>query len=412
MVRPTLPARDAPRGDAAMHKWSMLGTCGALALLCAGADAAPLAHRLPTKTPTAATLTHLDRFRQQPRFARFNHLSAETRGLVATDAHRSAARLRSFPQWKGSFTSAGTEYPFIMAGGNPRRGEETRLPTSFVALSFTFDEFADANGNPVHIDSQPIVQDVLGSPNFVASRYSDGWGQFSDAVQRASFWQVMDRDWHTTLERPRVLTPVNIEVPTGQGKVQQVNGKYIGTVNIDFLYSQLQTILQLEDVRTDELVILVSRNVSSDQALGFHDAVDVTVDGRKGIQTYTWTSWYDEDVVPAIFADATTITHEISEWVADPLINNATPDYFIPGSGTPPACQANLEVGDPIEFLDNQMTPVTVHGRTYHAQVETLLQWFSRENPSSGFQGAYSYPDPTVLLTPSAPCPTTTPATP
>jgi hypothetical protein len=51
------------------------------------------------------------------------------------------------------------------------------------------------------------------------------------------------------------------------------------------------------------------------------------------------------------------------------------------------------------------MMPITVHGKLYHTQVETTVQWFSREVPSSAFQGAYSYPDTTVLTAPSDPCP-------
>jgi hypothetical protein len=382
-----------------------------VSLVCAAAAAAPLPRKPPTKTPALVSVSsRFERWKQHARFARLNHLSAESKGLVASGQHDSPARLRSFPTWKGSFTSAGVDYPFTMAGGNPRRGDTTSLPTAFVAISFTFDEFADANGNPIVIDTQPIVRDVLESPNFVATKYTDGWGQFTDAVQRASFWRVMDRDWHTTLERPRMLTPVNIEVPPGMGTVEDTGGgKYIGSVDFNFLYSQLGTILQLEGVRTDELVILVSRNVSTNDALGFHDAIDVTANGRKGIQTYTWTSWYDAGTVPDIFADATTITHEISEWVADPFVDNLTPNVELPNSGTPPACMNYLEVGDPIEFLDNQMMPINVRGHVYHTQVETLIQWFSREVPSSGFQGAYSYPDTTVLTAPSTLCTTTTP---
>jgi hypothetical protein len=110
-----------------------------------------------------------------------------------------------------------------------------------------------------------------------------------------------------------------------------------------------------------------------------------------------------ENLFGPIFADATTLTHEVSEWISDPFINNLVPDYVIPNSGG--FCQNLLEVGDPIEFLDNQMAPVTVNGHLYHTQVETLLPWFSREVPSSAFEGAYSYPDTTVLLAPSDPCP-------
>jgi hypothetical protein len=387
----------------------LLATFAPILLLTATVTAAPLPHHTATRTPAITSTHHLDHFTARSRFARMNHLSVETKGQIAAGTHDAPARLHTFPQWKGSFDHLGTRYPYIMAGGNPLRGDETRLESSFIALNFKYDEFVDATGANVVIDSAPVVEDVLGSPNFVATRYSVGFGQFGDAVQRASFFNVAERDWHTTLERPRVLKPVTIEVPIGMGTVQQVAGKYIGTVNFDFLYSQLQTILQLADIRTDELVILVSRNVSTDSALGFHDAIDVQVGHRKGIQTYTWTSWYDADVVPDIFADATTITHEISEWIADPLVNNVTPEYVIPMSGTPPFCQNLLEVGDPIEFLPTQMAPITVRGHLYHTQNETLVPWFSREVPSSAFRGAYSYPDTTVLTAPSDVCPTTIP---
>ena len=51
------------------------------------------------------------------------------------------------------------------------------------------------------------------------------------------------------------------------------------------------------------------------------------------------------------------------------------------------------------------MAPVTVRGKPYHTQVEATLQWFSRESPSSAFEGAYSWPDITVQTTFSPPCP-------
>ena len=48
---------------------------------------------------------------------------------------------------------------------------------------------------------------------------------------------------------------------------------------------------------------------------------------------------------------------------------------------------------------------VPLGGFTYHLQNLSLLQWFSRESPSSAFDGWYSYPDPTQITTPSVDCP-------
>jgi len=149
--------------------------------------------------------------------------------------------------------------------------------------------------------------------------------------------------------------------------------------------------------------MLVSGNVFADVFLGFHAAIEVGSGASSRIQTLLYVSWLSEDIAGPIFADATSPTHEVSEWISDPFGTNIVPEYVIPNSRG--ICQNLLEVGDPIEFLDNQMAPVTVNG-LYHTQVETLLPWFSREMPSSAFEGAYSYPDTSVLLAPSDLCPT------
>ena len=376
---------------------------GALAL-CGAAGAAEPA-RPATKVPARMPAGFMDRFKQQSRSVKLNHTSAATKGMIRNGANESSSRLPTFPNWRGSFRYQGTNYPYVMAGGAPRRGDETRLDTSIIFLDFKFDEFADAKGNSLVIRSNKIVKDVLGSPNLVASDYSVGFAQFGDAVQRASFFDIADDDWHTTLRKPRTLTPVTIEVPVGQADVFDIGGgRFVGIVNFDFLYSQIQTILQLEGVKTDELPMLVSGNVFADQALGFHDAIEVESGGKKGIQTYLWTSWLDEDAFGPIFADATTLTHEVSEWIADPFIDNIVPDYVIPESGG--FCQNVLEVGDPIEFLDTQEFDVVIGGHTYHTQNETMLAWFSRQSPSTAFNHGYSYPATDVLTTFSDPCPT------
>jgi len=381
-----------------------VGLSLAIVSLSAGAaSAAPASRPRPTRTPAKLTTTTIDRVKHQTRFQRFTHLAPATKALITSGQHDAPSRLRTFATFSDSFTLGGQTFPYTMVGRRPQRGDETKINTSLIMLNFVFDEFIDANGNPLVIDSQGITGDVLSSPNFVKSDYTVGRGQFGDVVQKASFFNVAERDWHTTLERPRILTPVTIEVPVGQAQVFDIgNGQFVGIVNFDFLFSQLNTILQLEPIKTDELAILVSHNVFADAALGFHDAFEVQQGGRSGIQTYTWTSWLDLEAFGPIFADATTITHEISEWIADPFINNATPGWILPESGG--FCQDNLEVGDPIELLDTQMFPVTINGHVYHTQNETMLSWFTRDVPSKAFGGGYSYPDTTVLTTPSEPC--------
>ena len=69
----------------------------------------------------------------------------------------------------------------------------------------------------------------------------------------------------------------------------------------------------------------------------------------------------------------------------------------------------NLEEGDPIEVLANATTPITVKEPhftfTYHPQNIPLLQWFEMGTTSNAIDGAFSFPDETVLPHSAIPCP-------
>jgi len=53
--------------------------------------------------------------------------------------------------------------------------------------------------------------------------------------------------------------------------------------------------------------------------------------------------------LPPGMADVLPLSHEISEWINDPFINNFVPPWQFPG--IPGSCQGNLETGDPLEVL-------------------------------------------------------------
>ena len=58
-----------------------------------------------------------------------------------------------------------------------------------------------------------------------------------------------------------------------------------------------------------------------------------------------------------------------------------------------------------IEDLPNPTVVVTIGGFTYHPQTEALLPWFAFQKNSQAIDGAYSYPDESVLTALSAPQP-------
>ena len=350
------------------------------------------------------------------RFAKSNKLSAGALENVRRQ------RVHSIPHFYGSFTDgAGATHPYAMVGGDPKRGGTTHVHTSVLPVSLIFDEFADANGNPLVIHVGPVVQPFATSPNFLNAPYGTGNTQFSDAVQRAEFWNVMGDGWHTMLERPRMLKEITMEIPVGAAKVFQLSGggELFTLLDANFFISQFTTIQQLADFRIDELPVMITSNVGLSFDLdpshgfigGFHyawDANDPLGTGDPGqasdVQTFAWASYIDPLTFPGSgFADVTGLSHEIAEWMNDPFIDNATENWAFPGTGGQ-QCQNNLETGDPVEVLANSSFPVTLHGQTYHPQTEALLQWFSQEVPSSAFQGAYSYPDTTALPGPAENC--------
>src|SRR5256885_8088907 len=273
---------------------------------------------------------------------------------------------RSVPFWSGSLTSGGTVFPYMMAGGDPRRGGTTAIETSIVPLSFVFDCCLDGEGKPLVVDVTPSIPEVLGSPNFQRASYSTGDTQFADAVQRAEFFSVHKRDWHTLLRRPRIMAPVQIEVPADLDDAgnpvmgfpaQLPDGTIVPVINIDFFVSHLNTIVQLAPLSVDELPMLLVQNAlfydgvddpfGNCCILGFHTAFDVgTEHGKTFVQTLVMASIFGPGVGPTIFGpgtfdDITGLSHEISEFVDDPFVNNATSPWQFPdGSGR---CQADLE---------------------------------------------------------------------
>ena len=360
--------------------------------------------------PQVAT-SFLEQTGAQPRFVRFNQLSAGlTAGLSATASDPAAAAVRTIPFFGGAFTFKTTPYPYFMVGGDPRRGGETRVTTVAIPLNFYFEEWLDAAGNNISIRIDPVLRATLNSPDFVKSSYSTGFGQFGDAIQRAEFYNVMGENWHTTLNPPRRLLPITIVVPAGQSQVYQLpDGTFMATLNGEFFNSHLSTLLQTEGLKPSELPLFLSNNVFlyfGDSAnccvLGFHTAYDASTPGRPTVQTFAWASWASEGIFSSV-ADVTPLSHEISEWRNDPFVNNLAPAWQFPnGRG----CSGNLSSGDPVEVLSDSTVPVTLHGFTYHPQTEALLQWFTREDPSGAFKGAYSYPDTGVLTGAARDCST------
>jgi hypothetical protein len=344
----------------------------------------------------------------------FRSMGYKARGGVDRDAtDRDEARGKSFPHFSSSFNAAGMNFPFTMVGHRPSSGRSAVLRSVIVPLRMNFSGFG-ADGSVSHsFEPAPAVRNVTHSPLYRAAAFPNGVGQFGDQMQRAAFWNQMDAQhrWHLLMDEPVVLPTVDIEVTPETGTLSQdAAGNFFGDVLIDFMDSQIRTILQFQGVDADTLPIFVTDNVTA-EALGYHTAYALDADGDR-LQTFIYTSWLDPALVPPIFADVSTFNHELLEWMNDPFINNAAPDWmYPPPTDARSVCSQNpfLEVGDPQgngpTFDDFPAFQSTIDGVTYHLQQLVLWQWFTDQVPSSAFGGWYTFPDPSSLKVPAVYCP-------
>ncbi|HET6840671.1 MAG TPA: hypothetical protein VFK06_03170 [Candidatus Angelobacter sp.] len=379
-----------------------------------------------TRQPIAVDSSYFATLKASPKHFASNRMSAA--GNAA--ARQQPFRIVSIPTFNSSFTFGGQTFPFTMAGHAPQAGGTTMIPTTMVTMSFFFDEFVDQNGNNITIDAAAISDEIKNSPLFEKSPFSTGNTQFNDAIQRAEFFNIINRDgdnngdnsWHTLLTTPKTLIPVTVEVPVGAAVLfQATDGNILALIDINFISSQLNTLLQTEGVTVDTTPIFLTRNAVYGDFVGgnpvdcciggFHSAFETKQSGNKiFVQTFAFATSLDSDLSsmifgdPALFADVNALSHEVSELINDPFANNITPNYQLPGA-PPGACQNVLETGDVVENLPNDSVAITVDGFTYHPQTEGLLQWFEGQSPSTAIGGAYSYPDTTKLVAPFTPCP-------
>jgi hypothetical protein len=349
---------------------------------------------------------------------------------AARDAITHGAKIISIPHFTGSFTTDGVVYPFIMLGGNPTEGGITRIHTELIPLEF---QFLDANGELILDNGTPlilgpsaeIVQLTAESPLFQNVKYSIDTTQFTDAIQQASFFSVKARNWHTLLSDPKVHKPVRITVPFGKAFNQppEINTFAI-CLEFDFLASQLLDILQslplnhlalilsLDTILYDGIAELLACTQNAAGTVGFHTVVDrFATKTHVDLQVFAYSAWLTPPAAFPFsdFEDIAFLAHEVVEAVNDPFIGTANVPggpftNFVPEYNAFGGCQNTLETGDFIEGLAKSSFPVTLNNFTYHPQNEQLIQWFSREVPSSAFQGAYSYPDTSLLSSPSTPC--------
>jgi len=132
-------------------------------------------------------------------------------------------------------------------------------------------------------------------------------------------------------------------------------------------------------------------------ALGYHGTTGFPIP----TQTYSPAEFDTTGVFTSdgSILDTEVLSHEIDEWMNDPMISNPTPPWGHTGQVS--GCQANLEVGDPLSGTDMPLVTMP-NGFKYHLQELAFFSWFFGA-PSIGVNGWFS-DNGTFLTDAGAPC--------
>ncbi len=241
--------------------------------------------------------------------------------------------------------------------------------------------------------NSPIFQNAAFSLNGVGV----GTTQYIDAFQRANFWTNVSptgNRYHTLLNLT-TLPAINVTVPAADGGATNLGFFFCtwGDIDINWFDSLVENTLlpslAAQGVAPNTIPIFLFDSVNMCDPydpnnvpcgiLGYHSAY--TPSGL--LQTYIVS---DFDNSGLYLGDVSVLSHEVGEWMDDPVGTNPTPAWG--NTGQVVGCQNNLEDGDPLTGTD--LPQVTMNNFNYTLQELVFFSWFFRQSPSLGTGGKYS----------------------
>jgi hypothetical protein len=284
-----------------------------------------------------------------------------------------------------------------MVGTDPARpgSGTTTVKTVIIPVRLNFSGIVLSPEFSACYDRQSAIARTVNSPLFTNNTWSDGNvflgnTQFGDAFQRANFWSIVNSvspDYHVLLQPVSVLAPVTFDVPPNLGGIISSSpncpAEPFAGLSLAFMDQVVASVIAANNITPDTLPIFLTYDVEflPEGYLGYHS--------RQGNQTYIVASYMDTvgyTGFPQVqAADVAVLTHEIGEWMDNPLGVNVVPAWG--AFGIQPTCGNNLEVGDPLTgSIFEYVTP----DFTYHMQELAYFSWFARNIPSLAVNGRYS----------------------
>ena len=315
---------------------------------------------------------------------------------------------KTIPYWSSTFTDPtnGVTYPYTMVGTNAFSSTSTStIPTVIIPFRFVF---ASAPANGSVMDGAQDVAATIASPIFTNYTYPLSGGdvaQYGDAIQRAQFNRI-GSTYHVNLGGPTVLPTQNIDVPANQGfTFRNSRGDLVGLMDIAWFSNRLHQAINDLHVPATALPLILVHNTfmyAVDPSvyccvIGYHGATaSRNGNGDQQVQTYMFGAF----VTPRTFggwpgvglSDIHGISHEVSEWMDDPFVNNAVNPWLTP---TAPqyGCTGLMETGDPVVgyWFPLPGNPQANANGVWHPEDEVYFSWFARQTPSIAYNGLYTY---------------------
>jgi hypothetical protein len=350
-------------------------------------------------------------------------------------------------------------YPITMVGKDPRTGGTSTIHTVIVALKMNFVAghqdtsaltnlgFSGFTAPPLNhtFDGDRRVSSLLNSPIFTSNTYpavTGGLtGQLGDTFMRSQFINAGGSNYHVNLVNDGVKH-VTLDVPASKGLAYQrpvgawrtANGMptdtITGVADAQWFSTQLQSLMGSLQISATTVPIFLTDNVLLYQGqgnylncciIGYHGAGmpighgsgSANGQGKQPVQTFIYGAWTTPGTYSGFLADylnptrtepAPTrgiadihaISHEVSEWLDDPYVNNAVQPWLTP---TAPqyGCTGVLETGDPVVgvwFPLNGNNEGATDGYNYYGQYhpedEVYAQWFGRGGIEPVLGSAYN----------------------
>jgi hypothetical protein len=352
------------------------------------------------------------------------------------DALAAAASGKTIPMSRFTFTATktGLKYTDTVVGANPFATAKTTTTINVVIIpvivtigSTTFDPTVDdkcisgAKITPLAaLRQSPIFKNVIfdgGSGLGHATKMNGvniGTTTYPDAFRRAEFWsKVGGTSYHTafhvTNASPWTVSASEVQA-LGGGNVFTTGCADIGVLNFNNFQNYIRNtvIPAIPAVTPTTFAFFLMKDVVTTTSssldctsfciIGYHAAFGSPVQ-TFGVSEYDTTkSFWSSPGIKNISVP----THEVGEWLDDPLVTNPTPAWG--NIGQVSGCQGNWEPGDPITGTDFPAIKMS-NGVTYDPQELAFWSWYynAQHKASIGAGGKFSTNG--TFAGPSKPCP-------